>query len=258
MTNQVTMETVRVGAVGERALLADLYRPSMSNGCGVLLVFGGAFAFGDRKQLGGYAIALGRAGYTSLACEYRLAGESFWPAQLDDVLTAFDYFRGEAKALGLSPSKFAVSGNSAGGCLALLVAGQRPTEVAAAVAFYPPVDFLSADTKSKVEIRDMRYLVGEDVTEEKLAAMSPINFVNSSFPPTLLLHGNRDARVHWKESARMHETLINAGVGAELHIFDGLGHSYDQQLEYGKLSATIVTQFLDHHLLTNSGVAAKS
>jgi len=258
MTDRVTIETVRVGVVGERELLADLYRPSVSNGCGVLLVFGGAFAFGDRKQLGGYGIALGRAGYTSFACEYRLAGESLWPAQLDDVLTAFDYFRAEAKTFGLSPSKLAVSGNSAGGCLALLVAGQRPTAVAAAVAFYPPVDFLSDDTKSKVEIRDMRYLVGEDVTEEKLAAMSPINFVNSSFPPTLLLHGNRDQRVHWKESARMYETLIDAGAGAELHIFDGLEHAFDQQPEYGQLSAAIVTQFLDQHLLTNSGVAAKS
>jgi acetyl esterase/lipase len=207
--------------------------------------------------LGGYGIALGRAGYTSLACEYRLAGESFWPAQLDDVLTAFDFFHAEAKSLGLSPSKLAVSGNSAGGCLALLVAGRRPNAVAAAVAFYPPVDFLGDDTKSKVDIRDMRYLVGEDVTEEKLAAMGPINFVNSSFPPTLLLHGNRDERVHWKESARMYEKLIDAGAGAELHIFDGLEHSFDLQPAYGRLSATIVTQFLDQHLLTKGGVAAK-
>jgi acetyl esterase/lipase len=258
MTNEVAIETVRVGAVDGRELLADLYRPSASNGCGVLLIFGGAFAFGDRKQLGGYGIALGRAGYTSLACEYRLAGESLWPAQLDDVVTAFDYFHAEATSLGLSASKLAVSGNSAGGCLALLVAGQRSTAVAAAVAFYPPVDFLSDDTKSKVDIRDMRYLVGEDVTDEKLAAMSPLHFVNSSFPPTLLLHGNRDERVHWKESARMYEALVDAGVGAELHIFDGLEHAYDVQPAYGQLSATIVTQFLNQHLLASGGLAAKS
>ncbi len=257
MTDQVTIETVCVGVVGDRELLADLYRPTVSNGCGVLLIFGGGFAFGDRKQLGGYGIVLGRAGYTSLACEYRLAGESLWPAQLNDVLTAFDYFHAQAKTLELSPSKLAVSGNSAGGCLALLVAGQRPSALAAAVAFYPPVDFLSDDTKSKMDIRDMRYLVGEDVSEEKLAAMSPINFVNSSFPPTLLLHGNRDERVHWKESARMYETLIEAGAGAELHVFDGLAHAFDMQPEYGQLSATIVTRFLDRHLLTNAGIAAK-
>ncbi|MEO9180195.1 MAG: alpha/beta hydrolase [Acidimicrobiales bacterium] len=258
MTDQVAIETVRVGAVGERELLADLYRPSVSNGCGVLLVFGGGFTFGDRKQLGGYAIALGRAGYTSLACEYRLASESLWPAQVDDVLTAFDYFHAEARTLGLSPSKLAVSGNSAGGCLALLVAGQRSNAVAAVVAFYPPVDFLGDDTKSKMDIRDMRYLVGEDVTEEKLAAMSPINFVSPSFPPTLLMHGNRDERVHWKESARMYEKLIDVGAGAEIHIFDGLEHAYDLQPKYGHLSATIVTRFLDQHLLTIGGIAAKS
>ena len=62
----------------------------------------------------GYAIALGRAGYTSLACEYRLAGEALWPAAIDDVHTAFEYFHAEAKSLGLNASKLAVSGNSAG------------------------------------------------------------------------------------------------------------------------------------------------
>jgi acetyl esterase/lipase len=119
----VTVETVIVGRGGGRELCADLYRPPFPNGAGVLLIHGGSFIHGDRGQLRGYAIALGRVGYTCLACEYRLAGEAKWPAQIDDVHTALAYLHDQAPLLAVDPAKIAVSGNSAGGCLALLAAG---------------------------------------------------------------------------------------------------------------------------------------
>ena len=221
-----------------------------------MLIYGGAFVGGDRRQLAGYGIALGRAGYTSLACEYRLAGEALWPAALDDVSTAFSFFHAEAKTLGLSSSKLAVSGNSAGGCLSLLLAGTCERHVAAAVAFYAPMDFLSDEARAKGSPKSMKYLLGEDVAEERLRAMSPINYVSSDFPATLLLTGNNDARVDWKESARMCESLNVAGSRCELHVFDGLEHAFDLAPEYGRLSVALVTRFLDSHVLapTPSGL----
>jgi acetyl esterase/lipase len=256
MSDRVEIETVKVGQGGGRDLLADLYRPPNPNGCGVMLIYGGAFVQGDRHQLTGYGIALGRAGYTSLACEYRLAGEALWPAALDDAHSAFDYFHGASKSLGLSASKLAVSGNSAGGCLSLLVAGTSARPVAAAIAFYSPVDFLGADARSKGSPKSMEYLLGEDVSEELLRAMSPLSYVGPRFPPTLLLTGNRDARVDWRESVRMCEALNDAGSPCELHVFDGLEHAFDLAPEYGRLSAALMTRFLDSHVraATPSGV----
>jgi acetyl esterase/lipase len=254
MSDRVEVETVVAGQGGGRDLLADLYRPPNPNGCGVLLIYGGGFVEGDRRQLAGYAIALGRAGYTSLACEYRLAGEALWPAAIEDVHTAFGFFHGEAKSLGLSASRLAVSGNSAGGCLSLLVAGTSPLPVAASIAFYAPMDFLSDDARSKGSPRSMRYLLGDDVSEDRLRAMSPINFVGANFPPTLLLTGNRDARVEWKESVFMCERLNEAGSRCELHVFDGLEHAFDLAPEYGRLSASLMTRFLDSHVLASSGI----
>lgn len=249
MSERVEMETVVVGRAGDRDLLADLYRPPSPNGCGVLLIFGGAFVQGDRTQLRGYAIALGRAGYTSLACDYRLAGESKWPAQIDDALTAFTYLRENAKLLGLSSARLAVSGNSAGGCLSLLVAGQPALGVAAAIAFYAPVDFQSEMTRSTRSISEMNYLLGDDASRERLTAMSPITHVRLDFPPTLLLTGNRDARVDSSESVHMYEAIIAAGGHAELHVFDGLEHAFDMHPDYGRLSASIMIQFLNSHVL---------
>jgi acetyl esterase/lipase len=82
--------------------------------------------------------------------------------------------------------------------------------------------------------------------------MSPISYVGPSFPPTLLLTGNRDARVDWKESVRMCESLNDAGSRAELHVFDGLEHAFDLSPEYGRLSAALMTRFLDSHVLGSS------
>jgi acetyl esterase/lipase len=251
MSDRVEVETLKVGQGGGRDLLADLYRPPNPNGCGVLLIYGGGFVEGDRGQLHGYGIALGRAGYTSLACEYRLAGEALWPAALDDAQTAFNYFHGEAKSLGLDHSKLATSGNSAGGALSLLLAGTSPLHVAASIAFYAPVDFFGDDARAHGAPNGLRYLLGDDVSEERLRAMSAINYVGPNFPPTLLLTGNRDARVGWRESVRMAEALNAAGSRCELHVFDGLEHAFDIAPAYGRLSVSLMTQFLDTHVLAS-------
>ena len=79
-TDRVQVKTVDVGRGGDQALRADLYVPPAPNGAGLLLIHGGSFVHGDRSQLRGYGIQLGRLGYTSLACEYRLAPQNKWPA----------------------------------------------------------------------------------------------------------------------------------------------------------------------------------
>jgi acetyl esterase/lipase len=249
MSERVAVETVTVGQGGGRALCADLYRPPAPNGAAVLLIHGGSFSHGDRSQLRGYGIALGRAGFTCLACEYRLADEAKWPAQIDDVHTCLGYLHDQAVSLGLDGDKIAVSGNSAGGCLALLAAGLGLWPVAAAVAIYAPVDFLGEDARAKGAPEGMKYLLGDDVSEARLASMSPISHVAAHFAPTLLLTGNRDDVVHWGESLRMYQALIDRGAAAEVHIFEGVPHAFDLQPEYGRQCASLMTLFLDRHVV---------
>ena len=104
--------------------------------------------------------------------------------------------------------------------------------------------------------RSMKYLLGDDVSEDRLRDMSPLNYVGANFPSTLLLTGNRDARVDWKESVTMCEALNEAGSRCELHVFDGLEHAFDLAPEYGRLSAALMTRFLDSHVLaaTSNGI----
>ena len=142
------------GTGGGRDLRCNVYWPPQAGTArpAVLLVHGGGWVNGDRTQLHGYGILLGRIGYVCVATEYRLAGEAKWPAQIHDVKAALRWMRANAGRLGIDPNKIAVSGNSAGAHLSLMVAGTANmpefegeggnagvgTEVAACIAFYGP------------------------------------------------------------------------------------------------------------------------
>ena len=76
-------EDVVFGTGSGRDLKCDVYTPpgSPASAPAVLLVHGGSWRNGDRKQLRGYGILLGREGYLCVASEYRLSGEATWPAR---------------------------------------------------------------------------------------------------------------------------------------------------------------------------------
>jgi len=248
LTDRVAIETVEVGRVDGRVLAADLYRPPVANGAGVLLVHGGSWVQGDRTQLRGYGILLGRLGYTCLACEYRLAPKSKWPAQIDDVNTALRYFHAQAADLGVDTAKIAVSGNSAGGHLALMAAIAKDAPIAAVIAFYPPTDLLGPGLRALGAPDAMSYLMGDNTSEASLAAISPVNFADASFPPTMLITGNRDTTVDWRDSHAMYLGLIEAEARAELHVFDGEPHAFDAAPAFGRQCAQLMALFLDRNV----------
>ena len=64
-----------------RDLRLDVYEadPQHDQRTAVLLVHGGGWKRGDRKMLAAHAALLAAQGFTAVACEYRLLGESPWP-----------------------------------------------------------------------------------------------------------------------------------------------------------------------------------
>jgi acetyl esterase/lipase len=252
-----TEEGVVIGQAAGRDLKVDVYVPPapVANGAGVLLVHGGGWQSGDRTQLRGYGILLGRVGYTCVACEYRLSGEAKWPAMIDDVRAAFDWMRGHTGQLEIDRDRIAVEGNSAGGHLALMLAGQsKPGELAACIAIYGPTDLtrtgpradrwaLEAANEASVT-RAM--LPGTD--DETLREVSPVTYARADFPPTMLITGNQDELVHVESSFLMYRALIEKGASAELHVFDGQKHAFDREPAYGRAVANLMRIFLDTHM----------
>lgn len=140
------------GSTGTRDLKGDLFLPPGGGDRrpGVVIIHGGGWYSGDRKQLRYYGIQLARYGFVGLACEYRLSGEASWPAQLHDVKAAVRWLRAQAPSLGVDEAKICLTGNSAGAHLALMAAartegqegeGGNPevsSRCAAVSAIYPP------------------------------------------------------------------------------------------------------------------------
>lgn len=255
-------EGIVIGTGGDRELKADLFTPApgTANGAGVLLIHGGGWVRGDRTQLRGYGILLGRQGYTSLACEYRLVPGARWPAQIHDVKAALRWLRANAPRLGVDAEKIAVSGNSAGGHLALMMAATQnaeafegsggnpgvPTDIAACIAFYAPV-LLGASGAALSDT--VRALLGRDATDDRVREASPIAHASASFPPTMLITGNNDELVPDVSSVRMYSALREAGAKAELHIYEGAPHAFDTQPLYGRQCAVLMQTFLDRHVV---------
>ena len=113
--------TVSVAHIGTRRMPLYIYSPKrVSGGNAVLYIHGGGF-------LGGTALIdenpckllADRAQCVVVSPEYRLAPEYPFPCALDDSCDALDWLAANAGSLGVSCDRIFVSGDSAGGNLAL-------------------------------------------------------------------------------------------------------------------------------------------
>lgn len=259
---------------GGRDLRCDVYTPpGVSAGdaapC-VVIVHGGGWRSGDKSQLRGYGILLGRAGYVCIAPEYRLVGESPWPAQIQDVKAAIRWARASAGELGIDPDRIAIEGNSAGAHLAL-VAGGTPnlpefegegghagvsTAVAAVAAIYPPTIFVDPTTERSKGALPLLALIDDGGDAESARLASPVHHITPEFPPTLLVHGTSDTTVPVSASVRMYEELVAAGVPADLHLYAEQPHAFDAQPSFGRQVAAEMLLFLDRYVPAPDAVEA--
>lgn len=249
-------ENVVFGTGGGRNLHCDVFAPpdSRTDRTAVLLIHGGGWQNGSRAQLRGYGIQLARYGYLCVCPEYRLSGESTWPAQIHDVKAALRWLHANAAALGVDAEKIAVSGNSAGAHLALMLAATPNVPVfdgkggnsgtssncAAVIAIYPPTALRIGAIGDAVA-----NLFGGKASREAQDAASPITYVHRHFPPTLLIHGNADDIVPVEASFSMYRSLAEVGAPVELHVYDGAPHAFDVLPEFGHQLTDIMALFLD-------------
>lgn len=219
--------------VEERQLLCDVYQPEGEQlRPAILVVHGGAWRSGNRKQLKGYADALAKRGFVCFAIDYRLAPKHKFPAQIDDCRAAVKWIRQNAKSYNVDPNRLGAIGYSAGGHLVTLLAttgepaseqnGNVDTRLQAVVAGGAPTDFRFFPDNGKWA----EYLMGGDLTTaaKNFQAASAAAFADKNDAPTFFYNGSADKLVPllWTRSA--HEALKQAGVATEMHIIDGAGH----------------------------------
>jgi acetyl esterase/lipase len=237
--------------------VADLYIPQRLPAPAVLVVHGGSWSRGTRKDLAGLNSYLRDKGYFVAALSYSFAPQHPYPAANRDLDTAYDYLVSHSGELGIDGTRIAWLGRSAGGHLALLQAySRRPSR--AVIAFYAPNDMVwSYEHPSNPYALDspksLREFLGGtpgQIPEIYLEA-SPLQQVRPGAPPTLLLHGLVDDLVFPEQSRRLQARLLELGVPSELHEYPWGHHGLDVNPNGpgGQLTSAVVEAFLRKHLL---------
>ena len=220
----------------------------------VIVVHGGAWDSGNSKQLKELNEYLADKGYVVVAINYRHAPKYPSPAASEDLEAAIAYLKLHANMWGIDPDQFAVLGRSAGGQIALVTAYRlKDPAIKGAIAFYSPSDMVWAyanpgdplvlDSKKVLE----NYLGGGYTqVPANYRKASPVEYVNTVSPPTLMIHGEKDEVVAFEHNIRLKHKLDSAGVKNYIVDLPWATHGFDFNLAGpgGQISTYSVKYFL--------------
>jgi len=221
------------------ALPLDFYRAiGRSPAPCVVVIHGGSWVGGNRKDEGTRRELndwMARHGYAVASIDYRLAPESIWPAQRDDLLAAVAFLRGHAQALGIDPARFVLLGRSAGAQMATAtVYWKHDPGIRGVIAIYPPTDFRltweSATHPGNLDHRlNLEWFLGgtPETASAAYDSASAATLVTPGAPPTLILQGELDINVFHRQSALLAEKLAAAGVPQALISLPWAAHGFD-------------------------------
>ncbi len=198
-------------------------------------------------------------GWNVVNVEYRMARVAPAPAGVEDALCALRFVVNQAKNYNIDTNKIVVSGESAGGHLAL-IAGMTPAtagftsicagggftgndlavpKVAAIINWYGITDL--NDMLAGPNARSYAVLwIGSSASHDALAkSVSPLTYVRSGLPPILSIQGDADPIVPYSQNVRLRDALTKAGVANELFTIPGGGHGNFKADERSKAYAKI-------------------
>jgi len=214
------MQIIRNVAYGpEPRNRLDIWRLSTTpaNAPVVFYIHGGAWTFGDKREQGRPMLhEFVERGWIAVVCNYRLAPRHPWPAQMLDVTRTLLWIKKNIANHGGDPDRIVVSGGSAGGHLASLLALSandptwRPTDiegladwsVRGCMSFYGVLEMTGDDVhwhglgKGLLILLEGRVVqLRFDENQDLYRAMSPMEKIDVDSPPFLVIQGGNDTLV---------------------------------------------------------------
>lgn len=254
---------IRAQTIG--GVRTDVVQPAQGIAAGqqrrvLINLHGGAFLWGAHS--GGLVesipvASLGRIKVISI--DYRQGPEHVFPAASEDVEAVY------RALLKHYPAKnIGIYGCSAGGVLtaesvAWIITKKLPvpgaigtfcgsvSELDGDSAYVAPVLNGEAAPKATLKLTALPYFKGAKATDPLVfPANSPAML--AQFPPTLLITGTRDFTM--SSVIQSQRLLSAAGVDAELHVWDGMWHSFfsDPEMPESREAYQVMVDFFEHHL----------
>jgi acetyl esterase/lipase len=253
---------------GHRRQRLDIYRPA--GGCAgapvLLQIHGGGWMMGNKhEQALPLVYHLAARGWVVVTPNYALSPKARFPDHLVDCKRALAWVRRNIGGYGGDADFVAVTGGSAGGHLAALVAltANDPrlqpgfedvdTHVAAAVPFYGVYDFLDrhghkGDGGAMVRWLERTVMPGPSAQDPAVWDLaSPIALLRRDAPPFFVLHGTHDSLASVEDARYFAERL--RAVSAQPVVYaelPGAQHAWDVFRSVRAMeSVQAVTRFLE-------------
>jgi acetyl esterase/lipase len=207
---------------GDRAAqVLDAYAASRKNSPVLVVVHGGAWTKGDKRDVALTCETAVAKGFACFAVNYSLAPAFQWPVQLGELQDALGWTKANAASYGGNPSRIGFWGYSAGGQLALEAAYRTPG-IKAVVSWSGPTDLVSWYTRAA---RRLLGCLSPCLTSQRDA--SPLEFVSTA-RPTFIVHSTRDATVPISQSQKLDARLTALKIPHTFLRLSGTGHARDQ------------------------------
>src|SRR6185503_1570646 len=181
----------------------------------LIYIHGGGWTGGTKEGSSLTFLPFLNMGWNVVNVEYRLAKVSMAPAAVEDCLCALRWVYRNAKQYNIDLSKLVVTGNSAGGHLALTTGlvpasagldrqcpGTEALKVAAVINWYGITDVVDLLDGPNTKTYAVQWLGSLPNREEIARRVSPLTYVRAGGPPVLTVHGDADPVVPYTIGVR--------------------------------------------------------
>lgn len=198
-------------------------------------------------------------GWTVVNVEYRMARVSPAPAAVEDAQCALKFVVSRARDYNIDTAKIVVSGESAGGHLALTT-GMIPAsagftsvcagggftgndtsvpKVAAIINWYGITDVNDMLGGPNARAYAVQWIGSLPNRGAVATSVSPLTYVRADLPPILSIQGDADPIVPYAQNVRLNDALKKAGAKSDLFTIPGGGHGNFKADERSKAYARI-------------------
>lgn len=208
----------------------------------IMLIHGGGWQSGTPALMTALAIALVERGYVVATPSYRLSDEAPYPAAVEDLVSAFHWLNNNAAQYNIDSTKIALSGGSAGGQLAALLAysggivdssdtNSKRFNVQALINIDGLSDFTSPEAlpfennSAKSVTSASKWLGGRyETIPQRWHDASPIFYIDKNAPATLFINSSVPRFRAGRDSAI--QKLQQLHIPSEVYQFDDAPHSF--------------------------------
>lgn len=212
---------------------------------------GGSWSSGKPDWYFNTANKYAEQGWVAVAVEYRIKGRhGTYPFEaVNDAKSAIRWIRAHAETLNINPNKLVVTGNSAGGHLALataLIDHRNESTDDLSISPVPNYALVNSGVYD-LTARNASWITEYDGNPATVKEISPNHQIKRSPTKFLLIHGENDQNCSHASAQYFFENMLNIGNSIELHTIKNAEHfiwfgQHSEEVE------EITEAFLEQHI----------